>query len=81
MPEWIVEAQKESFIYDGYFKTKEKIVRCKDCKRYNNPPPGFELGWCDITACMMKEDDFCSDGEERSKPYDLLYEEGGLGTL
>ena len=38
------------------------IVRCKECKRYEED----SIGWyCDRYKCTMQADDFCSYGESK----------------
>ena len=50
--------------FDRYHGTNGELVRCKDCKYYDNEPYGDVvmcyrgLGWTD-------DDDYCSFGERR----------------
>ena len=39
----------------------EEVVRCKDCKNYNNHR------YCNYFADTVLDDDFCSYGERRAK--------------
>ena len=38
------------------------IVRCKECKRYEEDSVGW---YCDRYKCTMQADDFCSYGERK----------------
>lgn len=41
-----------------------EVVRCKDCKHYNNKDVNL-LPHCTLSGITKFEDDFCSDGESR----------------
>lgn len=47
--------------------TDERIVRCGDCKRWNDDPPCYleEPHWCGMFAHHAEPDGFCKWGEPR----------------
>lgn len=48
-----------------------EIVRCRDCKHYNEQEPGGEIGTCDLgledldLCSIVEPDGFCAWGEMR----------------
>lgn len=62
--EWIIEAQTLEDLLDGYGTLGRRIVRCKDCRFYENDELG--MVWCpNVAGSWIGEDDFCSMGERR----------------
>ena len=42
-----------------------EIVRCKDCKNYDNQFSVDNCGWCDEFNCGTSDERFCSYGERK----------------
>lgn len=49
---------------DGRRDAMNDLVRCEDCKHYNNKDVNL-LPHCTLSGITKFEDDFCSDGERR----------------
>ena len=53
--------------------TGETVVRCRDCKRYNDQEPGGEIGTCNLGLedldlySIVEPNGFCAWGERREK--------------
>lgn len=49
-----------------------EIVRCRDCRRYNNQEPGGEIGTCNLgledldLLSIVEPDGFCAWGERQN---------------
>lgn len=83
MSEYIIEIPDEYFAScdterDMYYPDERDsampitpLVRCRDCKRYNNQEPGGEIGTCNIgledldLLSVVDPDGFCAWGERR----------------
>lgn len=58
-------------VFDGDGSEWGRIVRCKDCKHYNEQEPGGEIGTCDLGLedldlySIVEPDGFCAWGERR----------------
>ena len=42
-----------------------EVVRCKDCKNYDNQFSVDNCGWCDEFNCGASDERFCSYGERK----------------
>ena len=42
-----------------------EVVRCKDCKNYDNQFSVDNCGWCDEFNCGTSDERFCSYGERK----------------
>lgn len=64
MSEWIYEFYKDT---DGIqmFRSKEEIIRCKDCKHYNSD--GGALMECGLSQMVVDDADYCSYGEREDE--------------
>lgn len=53
--------------YDtGYEKRDDEIVRCRDCKHFNDMKCSYpERGTCDLWHMLHWGDWFCADGERK----------------
>lgn len=55
----------------SHFEKREEIVRCRDCKHYNDQEPGGEIGTCNLgledtgLVSIVEPDGFCAWGERR----------------
>jgi len=39
------------------------VVRCKDCKQWDEEQGRMGRGWCGVRMCMTRPEWFCWDGE------------------
>ena len=44
-----------------------EVVRCKDCKNYDNQFSVDNCGWCDEFNCGTSDERFCSYGERKGR--------------
>ena len=42
-----------------------EVVRCKDCKNYDNQFSVDNCGWCDEFNCGTSDERFCSYGDRK----------------
>ena len=42
-----------------------KIVRCKDCKRWEKDEMNYKYGWCGVFEVMKYENGYCDEGKRR----------------
>ncbi len=50
----------------GYDDRDAAIVRCKDCKHWNNRGCGEGCGWCEAWEGGRFHDNYCSCGERKA---------------
>lgn len=64
----IKEAEEELPIKCPFFKNKTYVVfvvRCKDCKHYNEVGCANGFGWCERFNYGQTDEQFCSYGERK----------------
>ena len=57
----------ESLIQKQPAEDVVEVVRCKDCKNYDNQFSVDNCGWCDEFNCGTSDERFCSYGERKGR--------------
>lgn len=64
-----IDLTSTDFDWAKAYKDAEKIVHCKDCKKYSNinyhTGTKFDFHFCNKFGNVTKENDFCSYGEQK----------------
>lgn len=73
--EYTVESDERKEMYVIAVEAVEKVlnpdfvevVRCRDCRWFEDPPAGTMTGVCELTERLMFDDEYCSYGERREE--------------
>lgn len=65
------EHRESILIAIAFLKEQPEVVRCKDCKYFNNHPMthGLHYGECDNGIGMVNNNWFCADWERRKNSH------------
>lgn len=73
MSEYIITVDEVKADFEGNIpiSAKQEVVRCRDCKHYNDQEPGGEIGTCNLgleeldLLSIVEPDGFCAWAERR----------------
>lgn len=71
MSEYIITGEQLERLGIPDMFTEQEIVRCRDCKHYNDQEPGGEIGTCNLGLedldlySIVEPDGFCKWGERK----------------